>query len=185
MVKFFSDSKKNNEYTKSAIYERYGKKLYGYAVTKWNLDEDDAWDIIYKTIDKTVETIDRYSFETEKKFGSFIFKIFINYLRNHYRDKMSKLPDTILFDENRPFSDQPVNESKEDDVPGIHMKILEEELEMLEDWQRILLLMRAQNYSYREIAEYVSKPEEQLKVYHMRCLKKITEQLNSRINNQE
>ena len=42
------------------IYERYGRKLYAYAVSSWNLDEDTSWDIVYDTLYKTVEKIDEY-----------------------------------------------------------------------------------------------------------------------------
>ena len=28
------------------LYERYGRKLYSYALSSWHLDEDTAWDIV-------------------------------------------------------------------------------------------------------------------------------------------
>jgi predicted metalloprotease with PDZ domain len=55
---------------------------------------------------------------------------------------------------------------------------------VLEDWQRIILLMRAQEYSYEDIANYVDKPVEQLKVYHMRLKKTVAEKTNDCINKQ-
>ena len=32
------------------IYERYGKKLYSYAISSWHLDEDTSWEIVYETL---------------------------------------------------------------------------------------------------------------------------------------
>lgn len=55
-----------------------------------------------------------------------------------------------------------------------HVAMLREELEKLEDWQRILLLMRSQEMPYSEIAKYVNKPEEQLKVYYSRLKNALT-----------
>ncbi|MFH2095655.1 MAG: hypothetical protein ABIJ16_08125, partial [Bacteroidota bacterium] len=94
-------------------------------------------------------------------------------------------PDTIFFEESYQASVQPAPDANWEDQGSKNLAMLKEELDKLEDWQRILLLMRAQNYSYHEISGYVGKPEDQLKVYHMRCLKKITEQLNSRITTEK
>src|SRR5688572_27957858 len=79
--------KKNKDEGISVLYNRYGKKLYTYAIRNWNLDEDQSWDIVYRTIYQVVNTIDKYEFENENKLSAFVFKIFINYLRNHYRDE--------------------------------------------------------------------------------------------------
>ncbi|MBI3240070.1 MAG: hypothetical protein HYZ43_14700, partial [Flavobacteriia bacterium] len=38
------------------IYNRYGKKLYAYALKTWKISEDDAWNLIYKTLYKVIET---------------------------------------------------------------------------------------------------------------------------------
>ena len=63
----------------TVIYNRYGKKLYTYAIRTWNLDEDAAWDLIYKTLYKVIDSYTNYEFVSEEKFSSFVFKIFINY----------------------------------------------------------------------------------------------------------
>jgi len=64
----------------TVVYNRYGKKLYAYAVTNWNVTEDEAWNLIYKTLYKVLDSYHKYEFASEEKFASFIFKIFINYL---------------------------------------------------------------------------------------------------------
>jgi len=179
----FFKTVKNNNKSKSGVYKSYGKKLYGYAITKWNVSEDEAWELIYKTIDKVVDTSNRYTFENEEKFASFIFKIFINYLRNHYRDTKNKQLETVSFNESFEYSEHSEEDAPEvDETESSNMKLLQEELSKLEDWQRTLLLMRAQNYSYEEIANFINKPVGPLKIYYLRYKQRIIKNINDKIN---
>jgi len=163
------------------LYKRYGKRLYAYATLSWKLDEDDAWDLIYQTLYKVIETHEQYKFENENKFTAFIFKIFINYLRNHYRDH-KKLTERfhLIPIEDSLLNNLPEKEEKENPT-GHKMKILNQVLETLEDWQRMLLLMRSEGRPYSEIAKYVHKPENQLKVYYQRLKNDLTKKLNEQI----
>jgi RNA polymerase sigma factor (sigma-70 family) len=162
------------------IYNRYGKKLYSYSVRTWNVDEDTSWDLVYKTIYKVIESYKGYTFESEEKFASFIFRIFINYLRNHYRDskrigkdfKLSDIDSEEIQDKEEPAA--PAEESRK-------MKALREELEKMEDWQRMLLLMRSEGMAYSKIAGFIDKPENQLKVYYQRLKEQISKKLNERL----
>jgi DNA-directed RNA polymerase specialized sigma24 family protein len=52
----------------------------------------------------------------------------------------------------------------------------------MEDWERILLLMRGQDISYSEISKFVHKPENQLKVYYARLKKKLLEDMNETLS---
>lgn len=162
----------------TVIYNRYGKKLYSYAVRSWSLDEDAAWDLIYKTIYKVLESYGKYKFESEEKFASFVFKIFINYLRNYYRDnKKNKEFEFTAMDD----VDLSTKETAEpDQKPNEKMTVLNEVLESMEDWERMLLLMRSEGRAYSEIAQYIDKPESQLKVYYQRLKEQLTKRLNDR-----
>jgi RNA polymerase sigma factor (sigma-70 family) len=176
------------------IYERYGKKLYSYAISSWHLDEDTAWEIVYETLYKAIEKIDNYEFSSEKKFGSFLFTIFCNNLRRHYRDtrkREERLSFATYNEQNfeasrsdpelrteRQVMEHMVEasleayqepESGEDSL----MQIMETCLAQLQDWERILLLLRSQDMPYGDIARYVSKPADQLKVYYQRARKKL------------
>jgi RNA polymerase sigma-70 factor (ECF subfamily) len=162
----------------TTVYNRYGKRLYSYAVTHWNLNEDTAWNLIYKTIYKVADTIDNYQFESEEKFASFIFRILINYLRNHYRD--SKKERVVEFSAMEDV-DLSAKIEEEDLVPeNKNLKALNEVLDEMEDWERVLLLMRSQGQAYSEIANYLDKPENQLKVYYQRLKEKLAKKLNER-----
>lgn len=162
----------------AAIYEQYGKKLYSYAVCTWKLDEDPAWDLVYKTLDKITASYKNYTFESEGKFASFIFKVFINYLRNHYRAN-KKLPQNLALNEN----DGATLAEKDEPIENSNPKLvaLNEELEKMEDWQRMLLLMRSEGWSYADISQYVDKPENQLKVYYQRLKEQLSKRLHERI----
>lgn len=184
MPDLITEIKKKDKNAIDLLYKQYGKKLYGYAVSKWSMDEDESWELVYKTLYKIISVIDKYNFESEDKFAGFIFKIFINYLRNYYRDNKNKHPETVelneTFSNNFEGKDEKNNsETKQSPL----MQCLQKVLQSMEDWQRILLLMRAQDYSYEAIADYVNKPGDQLKVYYMRLKKIVTEKTNECVDN--
>lgn len=162
----------------TVIYNRYGRKLYSYALHSWKLNEDAAWDLIYKTIYKVTETYSKYEFETEEKFASFIFRIFINYLRNHYRDhkKERNFEFTAMDDIDLSTKGNPEIESKS----NVKMNALNAALDNMEDWERMLLLMRSDGLAYSEIVKYIDKPEKQLKVYYQRLKEQLQKKLNER-----
>ena len=157
------------------LYENYATKLCAYTRKNYAISEDDTWSLVYKTIYKIAEVHQNYSFETKQKESAFIFKTHINYLRNYFRDAKtfeSKNLEVELDDNYLPNDDQILVKENQ------HLKILKKELNLLEDWERILLLMRGQQMSYSEIAKFVNKPEKQLKVYYSR----LKQQLLVRVN---
>ena len=160
------------------IYKDYGRKLFSYSINTWKVSDDIAWDLVYKTIWRMAEVYKNYSFETDEKFASFLFKIFINYLRNYYRDNREQR-ETIFY--STANADIPEGEKENEALTeNIKLKALNEVLENMEDWQRLLLLLRSEGRPYAEIAVYVDKPEKQLKVYYKRLKELITLKLNDR-----
>jgi RNA polymerase sigma factor (sigma-70 family) len=161
------------------LYENYGRKLIGYSRNVYKISEDAGWDLVYKTIYKVQEVYTQYNFENEQKFASFIFRIFINYLKNFIRDENTRTQGAVFI---------PLDETRKNFVSNSstvastspQLAMLREELEKLEDWQRILLLMRSQEVPYSEIAKYVNKPEEQLKVYYSRLKNSLTVKMQER-----
>jgi RNA polymerase sigma factor (sigma-70 family) len=166
------------------LYENYGKHLYSYGIKSWALNEDESWELVYKTIYKVAEKTKNYPFNSESDYRSFIFTTFINNLKNYLKSKQrSDISSIGLEDAGVSLSAAPENT---DDAESFNIKMLKQELDKLEDWERILLLMRCQNISYGEIAKFVNKPADQLKVYYSRLkssmLKKL-EQLKLVQNN--
>lgn len=170
------------------MYKRYGRRLFSYALSTWRLNEDDAWEVVYQTLYKVIEKINQYKFESENNFSSFIFKVFINQLRNHIRNQKTKKIRTISTSEEYVFDEIDSSELMNDIDPvspkpeeNQQLLLLKQELDELEEWEKILLLLRSQNMPYNEIAKYVNKPVDQLKVYYQRLKVKILNKINNRI----
>ncbi|MCB9235193.1 MAG: sigma-70 family RNA polymerase sigma factor [Bacteroidia bacterium] len=184
------------------LYERYGSRLYSYGLKSWNLSEDDCWEMVYQTLYKVLEKIGGYEFESEKKFGSFIFTVFCNFLRRLYRDsqRISEHLSFANYDESRfdlsrgeggLATERQVQSriteismdsyQEESAVENPLMTVLEEVLDELEPWQRILVLQRAQNRPYTEIADFVDRPANQLKVYYSRIMKLVEKRMHERV----
>jgi len=190
----------------AVLYQRYGRKLFGYGNRTWKLNEDDNWDLVYKTLYKVCEKVGQYDFDSEKGFSAVVYKIYINYLRKHYR-KQQQIGEYVQFSnfneslfeetgENRGLRTekaikQKLHESnlladRLDEMPeNPKLSALEDELEKLEDWQRMLLLLKSQNMPYKEIAKYIDKPPQQLKVYYQRLKNRIIKKLNDRLEEQK
>ncbi len=182
------------------LYERYGKKFFNYAMKSWNLSDDEAWDIVYQTLYKIMNSISKYSFENEAKFRSFIFVLFCNGVNNYYnkkkriRERFQTIPfNELLFDESgenpnlrterlvqKQITEQQ-NTDDEDDSESTMTILLREVLDEMEPWERILLIQRSHGTPYKQISEYIDKPENQLKVYHQRLRKKLIDLLNNKI----
>jgi RNA polymerase sigma factor (sigma-70 family) len=170
--------RKKDKLAPGVLYERYGRKLSGYAQKAWKLDEDAAWDLAYKTLEKVIKSAGQYTFESEQRFSSFVYKVFINYLRNHYRDTKTN-PEFVELND-RIHAGSADAEKEQNCDPRLNL--LNEELDKLESWQRILLLMRSQDMPYAAIAKFVDKPEEQLKVYYQRLKKQLTDSMNAKLH---
>jgi DNA-directed RNA polymerase specialized sigma24 family protein len=67
------------------------------------------------------------------------------------------------------------------EISSLKMNLLKEELEKLDDWERMLLLLRSQDMPYATIAKFVNKPEEQLKVYYSRLKTALAKRMNEKL----
>ena len=185
MFKLIVELKKNDKEAIALLYTKYGEKLYGYAITKWKVSDDVAWELVYKTLYKVIDSLDNYSFKDENRFVGFVFKVFTNYLRNHLRDTKNKLVVAEELFEGMNIS-LPESDGEEDnESESSLMKCLKKVLGALEDWQRVLLLMKAQDFSYKEISPYVDKPAKQLKVYNLRLRTVVSKNTNFCVENNE
>ncbi len=162
------------------LYERYAKKLLAYTIKTYLPDKDDAWSVVYKTLYKMAEIAQQRDFENEQKFTGFMFKTHINYLRNYLRDNKSFESKNREIELTEHYSEE-AHEQVEQTLQNNHLKLLQQELDKLEDWQRILLLMRGQDMPYSKIAEFVHKPEDQLKVYYGRLKKQLHDTINEQL----
>lgn len=161
------------------LYIKYGKPFLGFAISKWHIDEDSAWEIIYKTLETLVLKLINYVFESQKDFERFIFKVFINFLKQHYRNEKHKndftftpLTDNILEKAEYQESEEPIDDIQNNLIDN-NINRLNKALERLDSKDRELLLMRANNFSYEEIAQMMNIENKQLKVIHLRAKQKL------------
>jgi RNA polymerase sigma factor (sigma-70 family) len=174
--------KQNREKGIQLLFEWYAKKLQTYAVYKWKTEADVAWDLIYKTIYRVADVVHNYSFDSEEKFASFIFKVFINYLRNQHRDEVHQNAGVKEIELNEYIINN-YSPAEESENKSMAFRLLQQELDLLEDWQRILMLMRSQDVPYKDITHYTGRSEDQLKVYYGRIKKQISEKIAAQLTN--
>jgi len=176
------------------LYERYGKPFYNYAMERWKLTEDESWDVAYKTLETLVLKLPSYEFGSQAMFDGFLFKVFINFLRQKHREgRTRQLQKLEFFDleqeiklpghiqealTKQAFSSYYASDSLE----SPQMIALKTSLERLEKGDRDILLLRAQNYSYDEIAGMLGIENNQLKVKHHRAKQKLIGLLNEMNN---
>jgi DNA-directed RNA polymerase specialized sigma24 family protein len=172
--------------------------LFNYAIQSWHLDEDSAWDIIYKVLFKITERIANYTFKNEIQFRNMMYSIFNNELVNFYRKskriqeriKLLQFDDSLLEEAYLSINhhiEKEINEKifkksleefwDEPSSENILFDYLNELLDSLDDWERILVNLRAAELSYQDITKFVDKPVNQLKVYYGRIVKKVQIQL--------
>jgi RNA polymerase sigma factor (sigma-70 family) len=172
------------------LYLRYGKPFYSFASERWKFSEDEAVEVVYKTLETLVLKLPNYEFGSQGMFDGFLFKVFINFLRQKHRETRTRqLPQLEFFDLEQEFKLPPyVQEAltkqsfsdyySSEVMESPTMKLLKTSLEQLEQVDRDILLLRAQNYSYEEIAGMLSIENNQLKVRHHRAKQKLINLLN-------
>ncbi len=189
------------------LFEGYGQKLFGFSVTHFHIDEDEGYDVLYKTIETVGKVITRYDFSSENHFANWLFKIHKNNILQLLRSKKSKEQEFQTVD----LSDweNEVKELEDDDFElDIFKPVIEQissinpydsssknnklflamqkALQQLNEVERELLLLRMNNYSYDEIATMLNIENNQLKVKFIRAKaklqKKTLELLNDTYN---
>lgn len=162
--------RQNSRKSISLYYKLYAQKLYYIAKYNWKLDEDTAWELVYKTIYKVVENLTNYDLKDEKQLFNFSYTVLVNLIKNC---KSSNKIEIV-------FENQDVIIQNEEIEQSDSTESLKIELDKLEDWERMLLLLRSQGMTYQEIAKYVDKPENHLKVYYARLKRKLELRIRNR-----
>ena len=172
------------------LYNEYGSRFYDYATRRWELTEDDAWEVVYKTLETLVLKLDNYRFELKALFEAFLFKVLLNFIREYYRAKRSRniaeLELVDLYDEEQTphhISKQVSKNAfaeyyKTELIESPDLLLLNDALQRLEQADQDILLLRAQNYSYDEIAQLLGIANNQLKVKHHRAKQKLITIIN-------
>lgn len=171
-----------------SLYNGYGAKFYDYCIRRWRLSEDAAWEAVYQTLETVVLKGSQYEFESALHFQNFLFKVLLNFLRQQYRKQHSAngAPELVQMDteedtsaiqiqlDKKAFTDYYRSES----VKSSLMQPLHAALSQLDTQDKELLLLKAQNYTYDEIAAMLGIENKQLKVTHHRAKQKLIKLLN-------
>ena len=177
-----------------SLYQAYGEKFYSFCIHKWNLNEDEAWEIVYKTLETLVLKLANYEFESQSHFNNFLYKVLVNFLRQYFRSSRRRLELGVKFVDINEDSDtltiikEQIDQKAFTDyydkgiVESPHLGILNECLEKMDQIDKDLLLLRAQNYSYEEIAKLLNIENNQLKVKHLRAKQKLVNLINQNQN---
>ncbi len=160
------------------LYKAYGVNLVRYAIKSWQQDEDDAWEILYDTLYGFINLYSTQTFDSEKQVGALVWKIFRNKLRDKLRQKkrqgnfsingLDSLEAVLL-------ESSTVRDESTDENPILSE--LDSVMEDLNDWERQLLLCRANDFPYRVIEELTGRKKDFLKVHYQRLKKRISEKL--------
>lgn len=180
------------------LYEQYGKKFYSYAIYRWQMDEEAATDAVYDTLETLLLKLPDYQIESQAHFNNLIFKIFINALRQAFRKIRKHQYDIVYVDfteqdtEDEEDSDQAEDAEQESEQSFIpidadlfnrayeteisenpRLSAIKQALSEMDETDRDMLLLRAQNYSYEEIAQMLGIENKNLKVKYHRSKDKL------------
>lgn len=176
----------------TVLYEAYGKHLYQFSLKNWNLDEDESYDVLYKTLETVGKVINRYEFTSEKHFTNWLFKIHKNNILMFVRAKNTKEEvaytttdwieessvdeyDGVEYDfDSKIVHELSTEQVYEEESTGSSLfTALEKALQMIGETERDVLLLRMNNYSYEEIAIMLGVDDKQLKVKFLRAKAKV------------
>jgi len=179
------------------LYNSYGRKFYNYAVSNWKLSEDDAWDIVYQTLETLIIKLTDYTFESKKHFDNFLYKVFINFLRQQYRKSKAKNENITFINFNESISQDGIDNIdfkfdfddkkifrdyyQAENMNNPLLLAIKEALDKIDPIERDLLIMRAQNFSYKEISKMLKiEGNDDLKVRYLRAKIKILKLINNK-----
>lgn len=178
----------------TALFEGYGKQLYGFSVAHFHFQEDESYDVLYKTLETVGKVITRYEFTSDKHFDNWLFKIHKNNVLQFIRAKNSKqgeLPvynlknweeeatelndEELKLDSFKPVIEKLSASNAYEDSPTNNrlMNAMQKALQQLSDIERELLMLRMSSYSYNEIAQMLGIENNQLKVKFNRAKAKV------------
>lgn len=178
------------------LYEKYGQKFYSYAINKWQMDTELAWESVYNTLETLLLKLPDYQIESQAHFDNLISKIFVNFLRQAFRKHRKRQYDIEYVD----FNEQEAEDKDEIDHEDLHpstqssvpidanlfnrayetdvsenprLTALKKALSGMDETERNILLLRAQNYSYDEIGKMLHIESKNLKVKYLRGKNKL------------
>lgn len=175
--------------------DAYLDRLVNEAVSIFHLPEAESEELVSDCLVTVVQQI--HTFEFRKSDGDFHFwvmTIFKNRVRDFVRQRAKTVGLVTHFQESNFENEEMFGQGERDVIAAIlgayeeatrdestsareiecreRLRVIEEVLESMESWERVLLRCRALEVPYEDITRYTGKPASQLKVYHGRIRKK-------------
>lgn len=138
------------------LYDNYFDRIYRYVVARV-MDQQEAQDITAETFTTVLEKIDTYTW-TGKPLSSWIYKIALNKITDHFRQNQTKQKAYIQHffenEQNAQPADKEMKKSQEQQEELQRLQLIQENLHKLKSAERdIITLKYFENLSYQEIAE--------------------------------
>jgi RNA polymerase sigma-70 factor, ECF subfamily len=144
------------------IYDAYIRKIYNFIYYKTHHKET-AEDLTSETFRKAMMSLQ--SFDTERTFSSWLYKIAQNTVIDHYRTFRPNANVDDIWD----LADD--RDIERDADVKIKLERVEEYLKTIPSAKRDIIIMRVwQGMSYKEIAEVVGKSEDSCKMMFSRTM---------------
>lgn len=156
------------------IYNRYSKPLFLFFYRRLYQENSKAQDFLQDLFLKLIEKAE--TFDSSKKFSTWIYTIAYNMCKNEYRANAQKEAKTVRLDGNQANIQiaQPLADKIEQDT-FLFKKRLDNELKKLNENQRTTFLLRYQNnLSIKEIGEIMNCSQGTVKSRLHHALKKLS-----------
>jgi DNA-directed RNA polymerase specialized sigma24 family protein len=183
------------------LFNQYGARLFYYAMKSWDLNEDDIWEILYDTLYGFISSYSGDNFSSQKRIENLIWTIFKNKLRDKYRQKrrIKEHYQEVVYSEGNltktsgmlvekddylflRYSDQVlIQEEQQNPI----LSNLEAILDSFKDWERQLVIGRANGITYILLEEMTGKKADFLKVHYQRLKQRISKELKDRMKRKE
>jgi RNA polymerase sigma factor (sigma-70 family) len=181
--------------------DAYYDRLLGEAANVFHVPRSDAEELVSDVLMTVIEKVDVFEFKKgEGDFHFWVMTIFRNRVRDFARQQARtgglalSFQESALEDEEeysgvekevvaaiiRRYEESMAGGSEGENDVSSKLKAIEETLERMETWERVLLRCRALDVPYDDIAVYTGKNVKQLKVYHARVMKKFVKHLAQR-----
>jgi len=169
MIKLVASAKRGNKYAFSRIYENYIAPIFRFVYFRVK-NREDAEDLTQTIFFKAWDNLINYK-QKENQFSSWLYAIARNTIIDYWKKKKELNIDDSLID----YESEPVHNSieKEEDI-----EIVKRAISLLsDDQQEIVILKFIEDFSNKEIAEFVEKKEEAVRQLQSRAIKMLKKHL--------
>lgn len=183
--------KANNEIYQKKLVNKYNEYLLSFALKQYNgLNREDALEVINDVFRKVILYINNFDPNRGCKFKTWLFQI----AKNSIIDKLRKINQSSFEEDFQPLDGNPIQVTEgnwqRSDCPEsennlLSTSLLLEVLDELGKNDKTILLERAYDTPFKDIAILIGKTENATKVAHHRALKRLKEACIAKIESKD